>query len=60
LIRKGGRVKAAVMDGRLMKEPLPSLEGLLSNPLTTISAREAEALSEEAQKEEGLLVELPP
>jgi bifunctional DNA-binding transcriptional regulator/antitoxin component of YhaV-PrlF toxin-antitoxin module len=53
-IKKGGRVKATVMNGRLIIEPLPSLEDLLSNPLITINAREAEALSEKAQKEEGV------
>jgi len=53
-IRKGGRVRATVMDGRLIIEPLPSLEDLLSKPLMTISAKEAEALSEKAQKEEGV------
>jgi len=53
-IRKGGRVKATVVGGRLIIEPLPSLEDLLSDPLMTISAKEAEVLSEKAQKEEGV------
>jgi len=53
-IKKGGRVKATVMNGRLIIEPLPSLEDLLSNPLITINARQAEALSVKAQKEEGV------
>jgi bifunctional DNA-binding transcriptional regulator/antitoxin component of YhaV-PrlF toxin-antitoxin module len=53
-IRKGGRVKATVVGGRLIIEPLPSLEDLLGDPLMTISVKEAEALSEKAQKEEGV------
>jgi len=53
-IRKGGRVKATVVGGRLIIEPLPSLEDLLGDPVMTISAKEAEALSEKAQKEEGV------
>jgi hypothetical protein len=53
-IRKGGGVKATAMAGRLVIEPLPSLEDLLNNPLMTISAKEAEALSEKGQKEEGV------
>jgi bifunctional DNA-binding transcriptional regulator/antitoxin component of YhaV-PrlF toxin-antitoxin module len=54
-IRKGGRVKATVTDGRLIIEPFPSLEDLLKGPSVAISAKEAERLSEEAQKEAGLL-----
>ncbi len=53
-IRKGGRVRATVTEGRLIIEPLPSLEDLLSDPLITVSAKEAEALSESAQREEGV------
>jgi bifunctional DNA-binding transcriptional regulator/antitoxin component of YhaV-PrlF toxin-antitoxin module len=51
-IKKGGRVKATIVDGRLILEPLPSLEDLIRSPLVTISARRAEELSEEAQMEE--------
>jgi bifunctional DNA-binding transcriptional regulator/antitoxin component of YhaV-PrlF toxin-antitoxin module len=53
-IRKGGRVKATVTDGRLIIEPLPSLEDLLKSSLFTISVKDAERLSEKAQKEEGI------
>ena len=54
-IKKGGRVKATVTNGRLIIQPFPSLEDLLKAPSVTISAKEAERISEEAQKEEGLL-----
>jgi len=54
-IKKGGRVRATVTNGRLIIEPLPSLEDLLRSPLVTISVKQAERLSEKAQKEEGLL-----
>ncbi len=53
-IKKGGRVRATVTKGRLVIEPLPSLEDLLKGTIVTISAREAERLSEDAQKEQGL------
>jgi bifunctional DNA-binding transcriptional regulator/antitoxin component of YhaV-PrlF toxin-antitoxin module len=53
-ITKGGRVRATVMDGKLILEPLPSLEDLIRSPLITISVRKAEELSEEVQKEEGI------
>ena len=54
-IKKGGRVKATVVDGRLIIEPVPSLEDLIKSPLMTISARKAEEISEEAQREGGIL-----
>jgi hypothetical protein len=53
-IKKGGRVRGSVTDGRLIIETLPTLEDMLSSPVMTISAKEAEALSEKAQKEEGV------
>jgi bifunctional DNA-binding transcriptional regulator/antitoxin component of YhaV-PrlF toxin-antitoxin module len=53
-IRKGGRVRATATKGRLVIEPLPSLEDLLKGPMVTVSPEEAERLSEDAQKEEGL------
>jgi len=53
-IKKGGRVKATVTNGRLIIEPLPSLEDLLRSPMVTMSAKQAERLSESAQKEGGL------
>ncbi len=47
-------MKATIEDGKLVVEPVPSLEELLENPVTRIGAREAEKLSEGAQKEEGI------
>ena len=52
-IKKGGRVRATATKGRLVIEPLPSLEDLLKDTIIAISPREAERLSEDAQKEEG-------
>ena len=52
-IKKGGRVRATVTKGRLIIEALPSLEDLFKGPMVTISAKEAERLSEDAQKEKG-------
>ena len=51
-IRKKGKVKAKVSKGRLVIEPVPSLEELISSSVVTISVAKAEKLSEEAQKEE--------
>ncbi|MBI4257538.1 MAG: hypothetical protein HY619_01155 [Thaumarchaeota archaeon] len=51
-IRKGGQVKAKVVDGKMIIETVPSIEDLLQNPVISIKVEEAEALSEEAQKEE--------
>jgi bifunctional DNA-binding transcriptional regulator/antitoxin component of YhaV-PrlF toxin-antitoxin module len=53
-IKKGGRVKVTATKGRLVIEPLPSLEDLLKGPMVTVSPEEAERLSEDAQKDEGL------
>ncbi len=54
-IKKGGRVKATVADGRLIIEPLLSIEDLLKKPpLITISVEQAERISERAQKEQGI------
>ncbi len=52
-IKKGGKVKAKVSDGKLIIEPMPSLEELINAPVVKIGVREAERLSEEAQKEAG-------
>ena len=50
-IRKGGRVKATVLDGKLIIEPIASVEDMIrSSPLSLTSAEKAEKLSEEAQK----------
>lgn len=53
-IRKGGRVKATIVDGRLIIEPVDTLEDLIKrNPLISISPEKAEKMSEEVQKEKG-------
>ena len=52
-IKKRGKVKAKVLKGRLVIEPIPSLQELISSPIVTISADKAEKLSEQAQKEQG-------
>lgn len=55
-IRKGGRVKATVVDGRLIIEPVDTIEDLIiRKALISISPEKAEKISEEAQKEEGAL-----
>ena len=53
-IREGGRVKASVVDGSLVIEPIPTIEDLLRTPVFTMKASKAERLSEEAQKAEGV------
>ena len=52
-IKKRGKVKANVSDGKLIIEPMPSLEELINAPVIEIGVREAERLSEAAQKEAG-------
>lgn len=53
-IKEGGRVKAKVVGDKLVIESIPSIEELLNNPVVSLSARKAERLSEEAQREEGI------
>ena len=53
-IKEGGKVKATVVDNKLIIEPVPSIEDLLQNPILSITVKKAEKLSEEMQKEEGL------
>jgi bifunctional DNA-binding transcriptional regulator/antitoxin component of YhaV-PrlF toxin-antitoxin module len=52
-IKKRGKVKAKVSEGKLIIEPMPSLEELINAPVVKIGIREAERLSEETQKEAG-------
>jgi len=52
-IREGGKVKATIVNDRLVIEPIPSIEGIIQSPKLTIKAKDAELLSEEAQMEEG-------
>ena len=51
--RKGGKVRARVAGGKLVIEPLPSLEEVLAAPLAKMTPEEVERLSEEAQREAG-------
>jgi bifunctional DNA-binding transcriptional regulator/antitoxin component of YhaV-PrlF toxin-antitoxin module len=53
-IREGGKVRADVIDGRLVIEPIPSLEETLGRPVLVTDAVKAERLSEEAQMEAGV------
>lgn len=53
-IREGGKVRAIFESGRLIIEPVPSLEDLISSPVMEITVEEAERMSEEAQREEGV------
>jgi bifunctional DNA-binding transcriptional regulator/antitoxin component of YhaV-PrlF toxin-antitoxin module len=53
-IRKGGRVKVTAVEGKLIIEPIASVEDLIRRGLLiATSVEKAEELSEEAQKEEG-------
>jgi len=53
-IREGGRVKATVEDGKLIIEPIPTIEERIQCFVVELDPEEAEKLSEEAQKEEGI------
>ena len=53
-IKEGGKVKARVVDNKLIIESIPSLEELLSQPVVRMTTKEVEELSEQAQKEEGI------
>jgi bifunctional DNA-binding transcriptional regulator/antitoxin component of YhaV-PrlF toxin-antitoxin module len=53
-IRKRGKVRAVVVEGRLVIEPLPSLEDVLASPLVAMTPDEVEEAAEEAQKEAGV------
>lgn len=51
-IRKGGQVRATVVDGKLIIEPLDTIEDIIKRkPLISTSPEEAEEISEDAQKE---------
>jgi len=55
-IRKGGRVKATVVDGKLIIEPLASVEDLVKRrSLISMTPEEAEEISEQVQKEKGIV-----
>lgn len=53
-IREGSRVRAIIHNKKLIIEPLPSIEDMLCRTLIKISPDEAERISEEAQREEGV------
>ncbi|MGI0084962.1 MAG: AbrB/MazE/SpoVT family DNA-binding domain-containing protein [Nitrososphaerales archaeon] len=54
-IKKGGKVKAKIVENKIIIEPVPSIESLLKRPpLAILTPREAERLSEKIQKEEGV------
>jgi bifunctional DNA-binding transcriptional regulator/antitoxin component of YhaV-PrlF toxin-antitoxin module len=54
-IREGGRVKAIVVDDKLIIEALPSIEEVLKRPpVVRATTKEIEHVSEEIQKEEGV------
>jgi bifunctional DNA-binding transcriptional regulator/antitoxin component of YhaV-PrlF toxin-antitoxin module len=53
-ITEGGKVKARVVDNKLIIESIPSIEELLANPVLAIGVKRAERLSEEAQRKEGI------
>ena len=53
-IKVGGLVRATVKGGRLVIEPVPTVEELLGDVVVEITAEEAERLSEEVQREEGV------
>ena len=54
-IKEGGRVKASVIDHKLIIEPVPSVEELLGRPpVKRTTTKEIEEASEEIQREEGI------
>ncbi len=52
-IRRGGRVKARVVEDKLIIEPILSIEEIIKKPVVRIGVREAEGISERAQKKAG-------
>lgn len=53
-IKEGGLVRAVIDRDRLILEPIPPLEEIIKNGIVELTPEEAEKLSEEAQKEEGV------
>jgi len=53
-IKEGGKVRAIVERGRLIVEPIPSIEDVIRETIAEITPEEAERLSEEAQREAGI------
>jgi len=52
-IEEGGRVRAVVSGGKLIIEPIPTIERLIRRQIIEVTPEEAERLSEEAQREAG-------
>ena len=53
-IKPGGLVKATVEGRKLIIEAIPSIEDLVKEIVMELTPEEAERLSEEAQREEGV------
>lgn len=54
-IKEGGRVKASVVDNKLIIQAIPSVEELVQRPpLLRTTTKAIEKASEEIQKEEGI------
>jgi len=53
-IKPGGRVRAIVVNGKLVIEAIPNVEDLIHSTLLTLTPQEAENISIEAQKEAEL------
>ena len=54
-LREGGLVRAYIVGDKLVIKPLERLEDRIKRSVVTLSPHEAEELSEEAQKEAGIL-----
>ena len=53
-IKRNSRVKAIVEDGRLIIEPVPTIEEMIRSRIIELTPSEAEELSVKAQREAGL------
>jgi len=53
-IRSGGLVKATIKDGKLIIEPIPSIEELLESVIVKVKPEDVERLSERLQREMGI------
>ena len=54
-LREGGLVRAYIVGDKLVIKPLERLEDRIKRSVVTLSPSEAEELSEEAQREAGIL-----
>lgn len=53
-IKEGGKVKATVIENKLIIETIPSIEELLKHQVAKMTTKEAQRLSQQTQKEEGI------